>query len=152
LFFRWLYSYFLAVNGNFRLRLKNHGINDPEIGSRWSYFVENPPYTECISQNTVQTEVSPLVLLVAANFLTGSKAIGCELDFHAVNKANSKSSKYYIASGVVVCVCARHSLMQKNRVGDLQLGERYVLSDPSSSTIINCHAGISTQIILLHPY
>lgn len=59
--------------------------------------------------------------------LTCFKATGCGSDFHAVSQANSKFSKDYIASGVVACVCARHSLMQKNGVGDLQRGERYVL-------------------------
>ena len=35
----------------------------------------------------------------------------------------------YIASGVAACMCARHSLMLKNGVGDLQRGERYVRLD-----------------------
>ena len=52
------------------------------------------------------------------------QAVGCGSDFHAVSKANSKSSKDYISTGVVACVCARHSFIQKNGVGDLQLGER----------------------------
>jgi hypothetical protein len=52
---------------------------------------------------------------------------GCGSSFHAVNQANSKSSKGKASSGVVACVCARHSLVQKNGVGDLQLGERYAL-------------------------
>ena len=61
--------------------------------------------------------------------LTRFKATGCGSDFHAVGQANTKSSKGYTASGVVACVCARHSLMQKNGVGDLQRGERCVLLD-----------------------
>ena len=58
------------------------------------------------------------------------KAVGCGSDFHAVNQANTKSSKDYAASGVVTCMCAWHSLMQKNGVCDLQQGERYVPLDP----------------------
>jgi hypothetical protein len=125
-FLRWLYSYFLAVDANFRLKLKRRGINDPEIGSGWSYFVKATPYGEHISQATIEKEVSLLEPLVSATFLTCFKVVGCGSDFHAVNQANSKSSKDYIASGVVACVCARHCLMQKNGVGDLQRGERFV--------------------------
>ena len=57
LFPRWLYRYFLAVDANFRLKLKNRGINDPEIGTGWSYFVESEEYNKHITQNTVETEV-----------------------------------------------------------------------------------------------
>ena len=56
---RWLYACFLAVDGNFRLKLKSRGINDPEIGSGWSYFVENKNYMQHISENTIETEVRP---------------------------------------------------------------------------------------------
>lgn len=120
LFLRWLYSYFLAVDANFRLKLKSRGISDPEIGSGWSYFVRNEQYSKHISQKTIETEVSSFRLSILANILTRFKVVGCGSDFHAVNQANSKSSKDYVASGVVACVCARHSLMQKNGVGDLQ--------------------------------
>lgn len=54
---RWLYTYFLAVDANFRLKLKNRGINDPEVGSGWSYFVESKQYSRHISQATDETEV-----------------------------------------------------------------------------------------------
>ena len=57
MFPRWLYACFLAVDGNFRLKLKSRGINDPEISSRWSYFVENKTYMQHISENTIETEV-----------------------------------------------------------------------------------------------
>ena len=47
---RWLYSLFLAVDANFRLKLKDRKIKDPEIGSGWAYFVENDRYIKHISQ------------------------------------------------------------------------------------------------------
>jgi hypothetical protein len=56
-FYRWLYSLFLAVDVNFRLKLKDHKINDPEIGSRWAYFVENNRYIEHVSKSTDDVEV-----------------------------------------------------------------------------------------------
>jgi len=58
LFTRWLYSCFLAVDANFRLKLKSRGINDPETGSGWSYFVESTQYSKHISEKTIETEVS----------------------------------------------------------------------------------------------
>ena len=48
---------FLAVDANFRMKLKNHGINDPGTGSGWSYFVENQKYSEHVSQKTIEKEV-----------------------------------------------------------------------------------------------
>ena len=62
-FLRWLYSCFLAIDANFRLKLKSCGIKDPEIGSRWSYFMENKQYSRHISQKTIEMEVSPFRLL-----------------------------------------------------------------------------------------
>jgi hypothetical protein len=44
LFFRWVYAQFIAVDANFKLKLKNRHIKDPELGSGWSYFVENSAY------------------------------------------------------------------------------------------------------------
>jgi hypothetical protein len=125
--YRWLYSLFLAVDANFRLKLKDRKIQDPEIGSGWAYFVETNRYLEHISQSTDDLEVSEL-----SHNGSGHqhlfKVTGCGSNFHAVNQVNRKSTKDYVASGVVACVCARHSLMMKNGVGDLQRGERYVCS------------------------
>ena len=55
---RWLHRLFLAVDANFRLKLKNRNINDPEIGSGWAYFVECNHYINHVSQNTTDMEVS----------------------------------------------------------------------------------------------
>ena len=123
---RWLYTCFLAVDANFRLKLKRRGIIDLEFGSGPSYFVENKRYIEHVSKyKAVETEVSP-VRYPTIHFAHAPhfQAVGCGSDFHAVSKANVKSSKDYISTGVVACVCARHSLVHKNGVGDLQLGER----------------------------
>lgn len=58
-FSRWLYTCFLAVDANFRLKLKRRGIEDLEIGSGWAYFVENRRYSEHVSKyKAVETEVS----------------------------------------------------------------------------------------------
>jgi hypothetical protein len=56
-FIRWIYSQFIAVDANFRLKLKNRQINDPELGSGLFYFVENSAYTRHIEKNPQQEEV-----------------------------------------------------------------------------------------------
>ena len=94
-----------------------------------------------------------LKFAVSATILMCLKATGCGSDFHAVGQANTKYSKDYTTSGVVACVCARHSLMQKNGVGDLQRGERYVSSVPADDiqilTIAQIHKhGLRCRICL----
>ena len=43
---RWLYALFLAIDACFRLKLKRRGINDPELGSGWAYFVAQSEFQE----------------------------------------------------------------------------------------------------------
>ena len=54
--------------------------------------------------------------------------MSCGTEFHAVNQANSRGGKDYLATGVVKAVCARHCFVLPNAVGDLQRGERYEAS------------------------
>ena len=53
----WIYAQFIALDANFRLKLKNRQINDPELGSGWFYFVENSAYTRHVQQNLHEEEV-----------------------------------------------------------------------------------------------
>lgn len=46
---------------------------------------------------------------------------------HAVNEAQTKSSRGYLATGVAISSC-RHALVRPNGAADLQRGERYVVS------------------------
>jgi hypothetical protein len=47
----------LAIDANFRLKLKARGVNDPELGSGWAYFVEQIEYAEHIKKFFDQKEV-----------------------------------------------------------------------------------------------
>ena len=60
---RWIYSQFIAVDANFKLKLKNRRIDDPELGSGWSYFVENSQYTSHITKNPREKDVHICYLL-----------------------------------------------------------------------------------------
>lgn len=52
----WLYAQFITVDANFRLKLKDRQINDPELGSGWAYFVENSAYTHHVKENLYEEE------------------------------------------------------------------------------------------------
>jgi len=54
---RWIYAQFIAVDANFKLKLKNRRIEDPELGSGWSYFVENSEYTHHVKSNPHEKDV-----------------------------------------------------------------------------------------------
>jgi len=55
---RWIYAQFVAVDANFRLKSKNRQIKDPELGSGWSYFVENKAYSQHVAGNSREEDVS----------------------------------------------------------------------------------------------
>jgi len=54
---RYLYTQFLALDGNFKLRLKERGINDPELAPGWAYFVEEEKYQAFLKDYMDQPEV-----------------------------------------------------------------------------------------------
>ena len=47
----------MALDANFRLKLKDRGIDDPEVGPGWAYFVEHGRYIGHISQTINDKEV-----------------------------------------------------------------------------------------------
>ena len=62
LFTRWIYGQFIALDANFKLKSKNRKIKDPELGSGWSYFVENSAYTRHVASNPHEQDVRRLLL------------------------------------------------------------------------------------------
>jgi len=55
---RWLYSLFLAIDANFRLKLKTRAIKDPELGSGLAYFVDIVKFQNHLKNSTREDEVS----------------------------------------------------------------------------------------------
>jgi Kyakuja-Dileera-Zisupton transposase len=51
----------------------------------------------------------------------------CESQHDAILRVNTQSKENYLASGTGLVLCARHTLVRKNGVGDLQKGQRQVL-------------------------
>lgn len=54
---RFLYTLFLAVDANFKLKGKDRGIDDLELAPGWASFVEEVRYQEHIVQYVDQAEV-----------------------------------------------------------------------------------------------
>lgn len=53
----WLFALFIAIDANFRLKLKARGIKDPELGSGWAYFVEQTEYEKHVRKHFTDVDV-----------------------------------------------------------------------------------------------
>ena len=69
---RWLYSLFIAMDANFRLKLKSRGIQDPELGSGLAYFVNNAKFEAHLKNHVGEDNVgvSPFYCLLFGQELT----------------------------------------------------------------------------------
>ncbi|KAF7325365.1 CxC2 domain-containing protein [Mycena sanguinolenta] len=117
---RFLYTLFLALDACFRLkrRLVSSELKDPDLGSGWAYMVETQRYREYLRGVTSQKEM---------NTCSGLAAL---------DHANTKFSRGYSTTGVVMGVCGRHEFVQPNGVGDLQKGERFSNTDYVVASIL----------------
>ncbi|KAJ7627260.1 hypothetical protein FB45DRAFT_979679 [Roridomyces roridus] len=108
-----LYVMTLGLDACFRLkrRLISSEQRDPGLGTGLSYVVEPEPYREYLKTVTDQKEMTTCSGLAALDY------------------ANTKFSRGYATTGVVMGVCARHEFVQPNGVGDLQKGERFANTD-----------------------
>jgi hypothetical protein len=59
---RFLYTQFLAVDANFKLKGKDRGIKDLDLTPGWASFVDDGRYHEHIAQYVDQSEVCVAVL------------------------------------------------------------------------------------------
>ena len=48
---------FLMIDANFRLRCKERGLNDMELGSGWAFYVEESRYLAHVAKFASQKEV-----------------------------------------------------------------------------------------------
>ncbi|KAJ7659787.1 hypothetical protein DFH06DRAFT_1130542 [Mycena polygramma] len=110
---RFLYFMFLAVDANFRL--SNHNISselaDPILGDGLGFFCKregNDGYKTHIAQHVSEQEMST-----------------CS-GFQAMFK-QSQRVKGLRTTGIGGVTCSRHNMWQGNGIGDLQLGERYIV-------------------------
>ncbi|KAF7314844.1 hypothetical protein MKEN_00958900 [Mycena kentingensis (nom. inval.)] len=95
-----LYIMFIAIDACFRLkrRMISSWLRDPGLGTGWAYMVEWAAYRDWLASTGVQKEISTCTGLA-------------DLDH-----ANSKFSRGYAATGVAMCICARHEFVLPNGV------------------------------------
>ncbi|KAA1479653.1 hypothetical protein DENSPDRAFT_789438, partial [Dentipellis sp. KUC8613] len=106
---KFLYALLLAIDANFKLKLKSHNYADLELAPGWSYFVPEERYQQHLASNEDEEEMKT-----------------CDSTFAAVDHANTPGQKRFSVNGVGAVVCARHGFFRPNGVGDLPRGERYV--------------------------
>ncbi|KAG6819306.1 hypothetical protein H0H93_013169 [Arthromyces matolae] len=109
---QWLYSLFVGLDANFRLkRLKvSSNDHDPGLNHGFSYFVEDTAFKNYLDRYGT---------LLSEDVSTCS-------DYDAIKSASIRGGKGVDASGVGKTECARHDMKRPISVGDLQKGERYV--------------------------
>ena len=78
---RWLYCLFLAIDANFRLKLKTRGIKDPELGSGLAYFVETTKFQNHLKSHSHEGEVSPFISSVEDIIYDCDRSRPVELNF-----------------------------------------------------------------------
>ncbi|TFK61703.1 hypothetical protein BDN72DRAFT_746198, partial [Pluteus cervinus] len=112
---RWLYSLFLSMDANFRLRRRlkrsTSEATDPSLSQGWAYFVTPSQYMEHLNQFDKAIEQPKST---------------CS-NHSAVN--SERSTRGLSVTGVGSVGCARHNFFRPHAVGDLQKGERYVNMD-----------------------
>ncbi|KAI0037592.1 hypothetical protein FA95DRAFT_1614058 [Auriscalpium vulgare] len=96
---QWKYATMLAVDANFKLKLKDRGFEDVELAPGWSYFVENEAYAKHCN-----------------NYVDEEEMKHCDSLFAAVDHANMPSHKKYCVNGVGAAICARHCFYRKSGV------------------------------------
>ncbi|KAG6826212.1 hypothetical protein H0H92_000691 [Tricholoma furcatifolium] len=109
-----LYSLFLGIDANFRLKRKNVSSEkaDPDLGGGFAYFVEDRAYKAYLEEH--KNDIEP-------------KSTCSRHD--AVDLANSKPGVNYAATGIGTIECARHNMKRPCALGDLQVGKRYINMD-----------------------
>ena len=112
LLFRWLYSLFVGIDANFRLKRMNVSSDerDPGLNHGFAYVVENKKFKTYLREydNRIAEEKST-----------------CN-NHDAIKSASMRGGKGTDASGMGTTECSRHDMKRANAVGDLQKGERYV--------------------------
>ena len=64
IFARHYYSFKIAVDGNFKAKLKNRNLLAVPLQDGWSYFVPDGPYSEHVKKFGSEPEVCVVVVIV----------------------------------------------------------------------------------------
>ncbi|KAF7305756.1 CxC2 domain-containing protein [Mycena chlorophos] len=101
------YTMTIAKDACFRLKRRDvsNEIRDPGLMAGLGHFVEPEPYRKYLA------------------------TISYCNNMRAIEQADTKYSRGYATTGVVMAICARHEFVLPNGVGDLQAGERFANVD-----------------------
>ena len=125
---RWIYGLYLALDANFRLKMKDRAIKDDiELGPGWAYFVHDAQYKEELVKHTDIIEVCETHILMWFKLIVClAQKSSCESTHQAIARATSHVNKGYSVTGVGSIICSRSGIVRGNGVADLQKGERQV--------------------------
>ncbi|TFY77801.1 hypothetical protein EWM64_g6209 [Hericium alpestre] len=80
---RYLYTLLLAMDANFKAKLKNHGYKDIELAAGMGYFVPEPLYCKHLNLHKDEAEMK-----------------SCDSNFAAVDHANTPAQKQFAINGI----------------------------------------------------
>ncbi|KAL0564649.1 hypothetical protein V5O48_017390 [Marasmius crinis-equi] len=115
---RFLFYKFIAVDACFRLKRRQVSSEqkDPGMFTGGAYFVEQGAYQKQMEamKDAPEEKVDPRC--------TGSSLA-------AIEQAYTKFRKGYATTGCVLCLCARHEIVEPNGVADIDVGEKFWHTD-----------------------
>ncbi|KAL0562960.1 hypothetical protein V5O48_019118, partial [Marasmius crinis-equi] len=111
----YLYNKFIAVDACFRLkrRFVSSEAKDPGLMTGAAYYVPQEAYQKMMASPPNQVEEPGC---------NGSKLA-------AIDQATTKYNKGYATTGVILCLCARHEIVEPNGLVDVDKGEKYWHTD-----------------------
>lgn len=120
-----LYTLFLAVDANFKLKGKDRQIKDIELLPGQGAFVEETEYQEHLKAYVEEPEVRVCFLLIIVCLISVTPQINtCHSEHDAIVRAAVRQTPGYSVTGAGLVVCSRHGFVRPNGAGDLQKGEK----------------------------
>ncbi|KAF9470706.1 hypothetical protein BDN70DRAFT_939490 [Pholiota conissans] len=123
-----LYTFFLAIDANFKLKQKERGITDIELAPGWGCYVESSRYDKHVNLHAKEADVN-----------------SCRSEHNAIARADTAIPGYAV-NAVGLGLCSRHSLIRGNGVVDLRKGEKFCSMD---YMVLSALAGVNVSRVLV---
>ncbi|KAL0565489.1 hypothetical protein V5O48_016532, partial [Marasmius crinis-equi] len=119
----YLFYKFISVDACFRLKRRavSSEQKDPGLFTGAAYFVEQKEYQRLMEEMKTKPPQEE-----------EGHCLGSGLA--AIAQANTKFSKGYTQTGCILCICARHEIVEPNGTVDMNKGERYWHTDYAISS------------------
>ena len=108
--YRWLYSLFVVIDANFRLKRMNVSTEerDPGLNNGYAYIVGTEKFKKLLEDYDKKIPEDKTM---------------CH-NHDAIKLASMQGGKGTAATGIATAECSRHDMKRPAAVGDLQKGER----------------------------